>query len=400
MKLKQNNKENTKQNRSERTKIKKILKQVKGITLIALVVTIIVLLILAGVALNLTIGQNGVFQRAQEAANTWRNATNNEELEMDSLSELMEIYQYKIEVPIPDKFYYVGGTKDSGIVISDNKQDENKYKDYEEVPADDLLGNQFVWIPVNNSSIDNFNKIFQRQEGYLLGSSSIQSMLALCSEVNAQGINNVIEETEITKAEAIEMYNSVYKYGGFYVGRFEVGKDKNNKVVIKKGNDENQVYPYTNISWSANGKMQETSGIEGGAVEISRNFDTLNNYTGVTTTLIYGVQWDAIMNFIDPNYITNAEIGKPKCENDSIVSNGTNYSAIENSMCGSSDNSRVKNIYDLAGSVGELTMESYKGEYRIIRGSPIKEISASYRINVGPNYKDNGITGFRIALYL
>ena len=49
-------------------------KQEKGITLIALVVTIIVLLILAGVALNLTIGQNGIFTRAQDAANTWRNA--------------------------------------------------------------------------------------------------------------------------------------------------------------------------------------------------------------------------------------------------------------------------------------------------------------------------------------
>ena len=39
--------------------IQTIKKQVKGITLIALVVTIIVLLILAGVAISLTIGQNG-----------------------------------------------------------------------------------------------------------------------------------------------------------------------------------------------------------------------------------------------------------------------------------------------------------------------------------------------------
>lgn len=55
-----------------------MFKEERGITLIALVVTIIVLLILAGVAISLTIGQNGIFNRAQAAANTWRNAETNE----------------------------------------------------------------------------------------------------------------------------------------------------------------------------------------------------------------------------------------------------------------------------------------------------------------------------------
>ena len=63
----------------------KIAKQVKGITLIALVVTIIVLLILAGIALNLTIGDNGIFKKAQTAVNTWRNAETNEQLAMGEL---------------------------------------------------------------------------------------------------------------------------------------------------------------------------------------------------------------------------------------------------------------------------------------------------------------------------
>ena len=43
-------------------RLRKLQKEVKGITLIALVVTIIVLLILAGVAINLTIGNNGIFK--------------------------------------------------------------------------------------------------------------------------------------------------------------------------------------------------------------------------------------------------------------------------------------------------------------------------------------------------
>ena len=57
-----------------------------GITLIALVVTIIVLLILAGIAINLTVGNNGLFARAKNAANTWREAEANEASEMQSFA--------------------------------------------------------------------------------------------------------------------------------------------------------------------------------------------------------------------------------------------------------------------------------------------------------------------------
>ena len=50
-----------------KSKYKKLKKQVKGITLIALVVTIIVMLILAGIALNLTVGDDGIFSRANKS---------------------------------------------------------------------------------------------------------------------------------------------------------------------------------------------------------------------------------------------------------------------------------------------------------------------------------------------
>ena len=39
----------------------------KGITLVALVVTIVVLLILAGVSINLVLGNNGIIAKAKEA---------------------------------------------------------------------------------------------------------------------------------------------------------------------------------------------------------------------------------------------------------------------------------------------------------------------------------------------
>ena len=76
--------------RKKKFNYKKLKKDVQGITLIALVVTIIVLLILAGIALNLTIGQNGIFSRAQTAANTWRNAETNEQLATGELEGWMD----------------------------------------------------------------------------------------------------------------------------------------------------------------------------------------------------------------------------------------------------------------------------------------------------------------------
>ena len=47
--------------------LKETLKRNKGITLIALVITIIVLLILAGISINMLMGQNGILNRATTA---------------------------------------------------------------------------------------------------------------------------------------------------------------------------------------------------------------------------------------------------------------------------------------------------------------------------------------------
>ena len=45
-----------------------------AISLIALVITIIVLLILAGITISLTVGQDGILKRAQEAGKNYTNA--------------------------------------------------------------------------------------------------------------------------------------------------------------------------------------------------------------------------------------------------------------------------------------------------------------------------------------
>ena len=107
-----------------------------------------------------------------------------------------------------------------------------------------------------------------------------------------------------------------------------------------------------------------------GAVAKSKGMYTDKSKYDVTSTLIYGVQWDAIMAWIDPNYKTSS------CKEDSYVRDSTgkgNYEEDEDdannpAKCGSSDNYRIKNIYDLAGNVYEWTMEAYSTNARVIRG--------------------------------
>ena len=145
----------------------------------------------------------------------------------------------------------------------------------------------------------------------------------------------------------------------------------------------------------------------GGAVQLAKDFDTARGYKSVTSTLIYGVQWDAIMSWIDPNYKTG------NCAEDSFVRDSTgrgNYDEDENTnpwrdsltVTGASEKYAVKNIYDLAGNVDEWTMESLEN-YRVSRGSNFDLSGAMYpassRRTDSVSYVSRTFS-FRVALYL
>ena len=89
--------------------MKRLKKNKEGITLVALVVKIIVLLILAGVAINLTIGNKGLFSRAKLAINEWENATKTEKSEIDNLIKKMD----SLEKGLPSNvvIYYIDKDK-------------------------------------------------------------------------------------------------------------------------------------------------------------------------------------------------------------------------------------------------------------------------------------------------
>ncbi len=67
-----------------------MLKGQKGITLVALVITIIVLLILAGITISLTIGEDGIIRRAQDAGQNYRDAATTENTQIKEFENLTD----------------------------------------------------------------------------------------------------------------------------------------------------------------------------------------------------------------------------------------------------------------------------------------------------------------------
>ena len=70
--------------------MEKYFKRKKGITLVALVVTIVVLLILAGVSINLVLGNNGIIAKAKEARDKSAQASQNDLIAMNELAQALE----------------------------------------------------------------------------------------------------------------------------------------------------------------------------------------------------------------------------------------------------------------------------------------------------------------------
>ena len=383
--------------RKSKTRITNKMTAASGITLIALVVTIIVLLILAGVAISLSIGNNGIFKRAQNATDTWKNAEKNEELEMgkaenfiDGLGENNPVKpegpempdrwdKDKVDViddgkgnpvPLPKGFYYVGGNIDTGIVISDKAEDENKGTSYEQ--AGNLKGNQFVWIPVA-SEADLKRTAFNTSTGKPTTGLSVDY-----TEPYANGYPKEAEEYNTMKTQ-------VLKYGGFYIGRFEAGIDSTTlrtiytpaqKVVIKKG-----VAPYNYVPWGK--AMNDASEIEGksGAVYLAKNFAVQEKYTSVTSTLCYGSQWDAMCRYIGDSQRTTPRKDKPE-------------------LTGAVEKDVSKNIYDLAGNCWEWTMEANDSGDRVRRGGRYSyDYPVSSRDYNFP-FSNNVNCAFRPTLYI
>ena len=353
-------------------------KQEKGITLIALVVTIIIMLILAGVSIKLAIDNNGVIENAKEAKDQYEQAQANDESGLNDLSsELRRQLDAnrnnnsgsggsvtKIDgVPIPEGYYYVGGTKAKGIVISDNVADKELDKGKEDVRRD-LAGNQWVWVPVETPSslyttVDAgvklsgdtgvkttkyTNTIISGQTRGLPGSTNYREPDILTDSTNGDtdaraktaGFSSLANMAETMVSDYEEMIASLEKYKGFYIGRYELSENGE-----KTGTTE------TDITW----------------YEHYKNCKTLAVGSKVKTRMIWGLQWDATCKWLATS---NFDI-----KNSSTWGNYTNNTADghgSKQATGFSESWKANNIYNFAGNCYEFTQEAYGTNSRALRG--------------------------------
>ena len=62
----------------------------RGVTLIALVVTLVILIILAAVSINMVLGDQGIFKKAQQGANSMHDAEVNTQASFNSITDEMD----------------------------------------------------------------------------------------------------------------------------------------------------------------------------------------------------------------------------------------------------------------------------------------------------------------------
>ena len=371
----------------------------QGITLVALVVTIVVLLILAGVSLNLVLGENGIISKAREASTKTVQAQQNSEIEMNLLEQELANATKEPDpaegVKIPTGFYYVGGTKTSGIVISDNVNDKDKYKN-KAVVGTDLLGNQYVWIPCTTDSTSSKLQYARTEWGVEVdgadNSRAIKDELTLTDSSvtysdadTANGINADVSKEIVAQIKAEK--TSVAKYGGYYIGRYEVGKNGDTAVV-----KYNQT-PYASITWST---------AYGLAKQIITNSEA-------TSYLCSSYAWDTAVNFIQnnstaKNYATSIEGFNGNWNPQAVKDPSGNVikPAGTSQQLNTGLTTQFCNIFDMGGNEAEFTTELNPGtsETVVLRGG-------DYNLNIPAGYRwDNGSGiayiryGFRATLFL
>ena len=391
-----------------------------GITLIALVVTIIVLLILAGISIAMLTGQNGILNRAAEAKEKTETASKDEQRKLAQTEALMNTKKTTYKgITLPEGF---APTKiegedsiDDGLVITDG------------------YGNEYVWVEVPTtiysdskynakgipSSADDWEKIRDCLKAYTVDYSD-----SSFKDTNTDGTTYSDDYKKMLK--------SVYTNGGFWIGRYEAGLEgdtprtshteisPSDKAVVK----QNKI-PYNYV------KRDE-----------AQELATRMNYNGCTSSLIFGIQWDLVLKYIETKNATTLDklktnsttignyydseftLNRGKFAQWGTLSDWKSYnseekkalvtgrkkkkqSSYENGILlttGATEASKLQNIYDIAGNVCEWTLENSSNNiYPCTRRSGHCsdkgfDRPANYRNQDDTSVSYNSIS-FRLSLY-
>ena len=413
------------------------MKNNKGITLVALVVTIVVLLILAGVSINLVLGNNGIIAKAKDAETKSAEASQNDLKGMNALVSEMEGVlngnSGKTEpetvpyLPSDDFHYDTSTSVDTGLVIKDAN------------------GNEYVWVVVPKSL---YNNVAYNSNNAKKPSSStdyanieycLQQYTATYRDDTDYSDTYVADDKNVGWFADATAYNnfknsmlkSVYENGGFYVGRYEAGIEitGTNKTSRGPTNSDGKytiegiptpvskadAYPYTYVTRTQ-----------------AQNLASNVNSGTKTSSLMFGVQWDLVLAFMskDTTKITDTStltsdsttIGNYK-DNLWTIKNAkaqysTNYGRIftacpnpfkkESSSdilltTGADSSFSVQNIYDIAGNVWEWTLEKTSSNSNLcaVRGGRY-DLNGSYYPAADRTFlttDDTFTFGFRLSLW-
>ena len=142
------------------------VKKEEAVTLIALVVTLVILIILAAVSINMVLGDQGIFKKAQEGANSMHDAEVNTQIGFNSITDEIEqalqgnnnqnpeLRQDTPNVPkqidgmTPIKF--TEPTDSQMGTVEETTWDDNTWYDYSQSKLANTKsadGSMWVWIP-------------------------------------------------------------------------------------------------------------------------------------------------------------------------------------------------------------------------------------------------------------
>ena len=366
------------------------MKNNKGITLVALVVTIVVLLILAGVSINLVLGNNGIIAKAKDAETKSAEASQNDLKGMNGLVSEMEgalagngstgsgsgngntgsgnnFVTKNTEVTYPDgKVWIPEGfkiSKDSASTVQNG------------VVIEDKDGNQFVWVPV--ATLADYKRTWYTGDG------------------SFSDYSEVLPEDEKT---------SVERYKGFYIGRYEAGDKENTEAkILRSENDVTKTVtikanqaPYSYVTRTQ-------------AISLAEGFATKQGYKA-KTKLVSSYAWDTTISFlqkVNSDYGNSSEEGNYYDTTFSYTDiTGASQTKAEKSdvLVPTGQTTPVCNIYDMGGNVNEWTTESYSDTSfpYVVRGGFCFDDFADYPAGsrIGCSDGTDGRVGFRLTLFM